>query len=60
MGVVGMQRLRDTEIEIESSQQQHQRNTASSTRQPWKKGGQPAALQQTSDEEAKRLNVDSD
>jgi hypothetical protein len=58
MGVVGMQRLRDTEIEIESSQQ-HQRNTASSTRQPWKKGG-PAALQQTSDEEAKRLNVDSD
>jgi hypothetical protein len=58
MGVVGMQRLRDTEIEIESNQQ-HQRNTASSTRQPWKKGG-PAALQQTSDEEAKRLNVDSD
>ena len=54
-----MQRLRDTEIEIESNQQQHQRNTASSTRQPWKKG-EPAALQQTSDEEAKRLNIDSD
>ena len=59
MGIVGMQRLRDTEIEIESNQQQHQRNTASSMRQPWKKG-EPAALQQTSDEEAKRLNIDSD
>ncbi len=51
MGIVGMQRLRDTEIDNTN----HTPNSITTKQVPRKKGLQPM-----SDEEAKRLNVDSD